>query len=426
MSVSSLYTGAAGLTAHTQAMDVTGDNIANVNTIGFKRSRANFEDVLARTVGGSSGTGLGSRVGSVQQAMTQGALLGTGVATDLAINGDGFFQVAGSANGLQGAFFTRAGQFKVDADGYLVNQSGLRLQGYNADVQSGQITQQVADLRLPTYELPPQDTANVTIAGNLDANATTPALAWDATNATNTSNYSSSVTVYDSLGESHTAQIYFRREAAAWNWYAVVDGGELGGGTPGTPTQIGTGQLTFDTEGRLATGGAATINATFNGATAQAIDINFGDDTGAGGTGLMGMTQYASPSGTSFVDQDGSASGSLTGISIGTNGAITGAFSNGKQRTLGQVLIADFQDAGALQRSGGNLFIETSASGPAVVGEAGTGGRGNLNAGSLEQANVDLAKEFVDLIAFQRGFQANSRTIATADQVLQELVGLKR
>jgi flagellar hook protein FlgE len=397
-----------------------------VNTVGFKRSRANFEDVLARSIGGGDQAGLGSQVASVQQMMAQGALLGTGNATDLAINGDGFFQVRGAANGLQGTFYTRAGQFKVDSDGFVVTQSGLRLQGYNADVETGQLVQQVTDLTLPTFELPPQQTENVSLAGNLDAGETTPAAAWDVTDASNTSNYSASVNVFDSLGEAHTVQVYYRREAAGWNWYAVVDGGELSGGTAGTPTQIGTGTLSFDNQGRLTSAGTTPqISADFTG-TVQDIALNFGDDIGAGGSGLMGITQYSAPSGTSFIDQDGSSSGSLTGISIGSDGAVTGVFSNGQQRTIGSVLVADFQDAEALERTGGNLFIETTGSGPAVVGEAGTGGRGALTAGSLEQSNVDLAKEFVDLIALQRGFQANSRTITTADQVLQEVMGLKR
>jgi flagellar hook protein FlgE len=426
--ISSMYTGASGLSAHGDAMQVVGDNIANSNTIGYKGSRANFADVLARSIGGNE-IGLGAKLDNVQKILSQGALLGTGVATDLAISGDGFFQVKGNSDGLQGSFYTRAGQFKVDKDGFLVTQSGLNLQGYNTD-ESGNIIQQVTDLQVPSYELPPTATTAADIVANLDAGTAPMAAAWDPTNPSATSDFSTSMTVYDSLGEAHNMTVYFRREAAAgtFSYHAMVDGGEVTGGTAGVPEEEASGTLTFDTQGRLLTETQTTNDFDFlNAVQDQSIALDFGDSiTTDGGTGLKGMTSYASDSAVSFQSQDGSSSGALAGISINPNGEIQGVFTNGQQRSVGRVLVADFTNAQDLARVGGNLFITTNESGDPLIGDAGTGGRGAINSGTLEQSNVDLANEFVSMIAYQRGYQASSRIITTADQVLQETVNLKR
>jgi flagellar hook protein FlgE len=419
--VSSLYTGASGLTSHGDAINVVGDNIANANTVGYKRSRANFEDVLAQSVGGvGNEIGLGSRLASVQKLLSQGALLGTGIATDLAISGDAFFAVKGSASGLDGTFFTRAGQFIMDKDGYMVNQDGLKVQGYNINT-SGVLVKSVTDIQVQNTQMPPVATTTAQIDGNLDADstpfvdATTP---WDATNPEGTSSFSTSMTVYDSLGAAHSVTVFFRNDDTnGWTWHAMVDGGDVTGGTAGTWSDIGTGTLTFDANGQLTAGMTGTVTTTgwTNGAAASSIDVD-----------LTNLTNYAAKSSVSYMDQDGFASGTLSGISIASDGVITGVFSNGQNRTVGQVLLADFQSADNLNRIGGNLFIETKESGTALFGEAGTGGRGTINAGALEQSNVDLAQQFVDMIAFQRGFQSNSKVVQTADQMLQELIMLKR
>ena len=427
--VGSLYTGAAGLRSHGKAINVLGDNVANANTMGFKRSRANFSDVFARSVGaGSDGDiGQGSEVTSVQKLMQQGALLGTGQATDLAIKGNGFFAVKGNSQGLSGSFYTRAGQFHLDKDGQLVNQSGLVAQGYLAS-SDGTINKSVTDLKIPLTTMPPKATTKGTVVGNLDAGATAITSAFSATDATNTSNYSSQITVYDSLGKAHTVTMYFRKSSAtAWTFHGVVDGGEVSGGSSGSPTVVMSGTLTFDSQGRLAsvTGNAATI--TFANAAAQTISLNLGDATAtSGNTGLKGMTSYASSSTVSYVSQDGYTAGNMSGIAVTSTGVIQGVFSNGKKRDLGQVLLADFKSAQDLQRVGGNLYTETVASGQAVLNQAGNAGMGTLASGNLEQSNVDLASEFVGLIAYQRGFQANSRTVSTADQMLREILSLKR
>jgi flagellar hook protein FlgE len=426
--VSSLYTGAAGLASHGDALSVVGDNIANSNTVGFKGSRANFEDVLARSVGGGTDDiGLGSRLANVQRLLTQGALLGTGVATDLSISGNGFFMVKGSAAGLDGLFYTRAGQFSLDKDGKLVNTNGLVAQGYVADA-SGNLVKNLTDIQVSTAQMPPVATTSAEIVANLDATSTTPAAAWSTASPTATSNFSSTLTVYDSLGESHTVNVYYRKEAAAgaWSWHALVDGGEITGGTAGVAEEEASGTLAFDTQGRLTA--AATTTSSFgflNAVPAQNIAFDFGDPIPPG-TGLKGTTSFASTSVVTFMDQNGYASGSLSGISIDADGTVNGVFSNGMKRTVGQVLLANFQSPESMKRVGGNLYIGTASSGPALVAEAASGGMGAINAGTLEQSNVDLAKQFVDMITFQRGFQANSKTITTADEMLQQVLGLKR
>ncbi len=431
--ISSLYTGAAGLTAHGEALNVVGDNIANANTVGYKNSRANFEDVLARSVGGGIGDiGLGSRLESIQKLFTQGAMLGTGVATDLAIQGNGFFMVKGSAEGLDGLFYSRAGQFTLDKDGKLVNQNGLAAQGYSVDA-SGNLVKTVTDIKINQSQMSPVTTTTAKIYANLESSSTTPAVAWPTPitagfDLSTASNFSSTMTVYDSVGKSHSVSVYFRKEAAAgaFSWHAVVDGADVTGGTAGTPSEIGTGTLNFDTQGRL-TGQTGGITANFIGATAgQAIAVSFGDPTGGGGTGLKGSTSFASKSALTFMDQNGYGAGSISGIAIDPDGTINGVFSNGQKRTVGQILLASFQSPEEMTRVGGNLFIATAKSGPALVGVASNGGMGAINAGALEQSNVDLGKQFVDMITFQRGFQANSKTITTADEMLQEIMALKR
>jgi flagellar hook protein FlgE len=432
-----MYIGASGLNAHGDAISVLGDNIANADTIAFKGSRANFEDILARSVGGgaSAEIGLGSRLAQVQRILTQGSLLGTGVNTDLAISGNGYFMVKGSAEGLDGTFYTRAGQFTLDKDGKLVNGSGLVAQGYTVDA-NGNLIKKLTDIQVSSSQMPAVTTTSADVYANLDANSTTPTTAWPAGalpagfNPTDASNFQTSLTVYDSIGQSHTINVCFRKEAAAgaWRWHALVDAGETGG-TAGNWLEGANGTLTFDTQGRLTGQTTAASSFSFtNAAPNQVIDFNFGDvyTPGGTGTGLKGSTSFASSSAVTFVNQDGYSSGSLSGISIDSDGIVSGVFSNGQKRTVGQILLANFQNPEGMQRIGGNLYIGSQSSGPALVAEAANGGMGTINAGSLEQSNVDLAKQFVEMISFQRGYQANSRTITTADQMLQEALNIKR
>lgn len=425
--VTSMYSGTSGLNSASEDLMVIGDNIANANTIGFKSARAVFEETLSQNLAGNTGQlGLGNRLQAIQKILTQGALTTTGLATDLAIQGPGMFMLRGNHNGSEGQWFTRAGQFTVDKDGYLVSLGGLKVQGFGADAY-GKINSGVTgDLRVGNAAATAAATGTITLKGNLQADATTPQNPFDVNDPSGTSNFSTSVTVYDSLGKANQVDVYFRKSASgAWDFYALTDGANVTGGTAGQKVQIADGTLTFDSSGKLT---SSLQNSNFNPAGAispQTLSFNFGDDTGSGGTGLGGLTQFASRSEITFQNQDGYAAGALANIQVDGEGRIVGSFSNGQIRNLGQVAIVNFPAQGELRRVGGTLFEQTVDSGQPIVGTAGAGGR-EIVSGALEQSNVDLAQEFVRMIAAQRGFQANSKTISTADQLLAELMTLKR
>ncbi len=424
-----MNTGVSGLAATAKAISVVGDNIANVNTVGFKQQRALFQDILGRAPG-KGDEGMGVRVGSVEQLFSQGSLSSTGVSTDLALDGDGFFVVQGAVSGVNGTFFTRAGQMRLDKDGFFTNAQGLKVQGYAA-LTTGGFSPKVADLKAATSALPPVKTTKISLAANVDSGATTPVAAWDAQNPGNTSNFSTSISVYDSLGKEHKLGVYFRKTGGnAWDYKVLADGGEITAGTPGQNSEIGSGSLVFNATGGLQTfTPTVPVSANFIGAAAaQVITVNLGTAVTAvpPGSGLDGVTQYASPSSVANQSQDGYASGSLTGVSVDGQGVVSGVFTNGQRLSIGQVAVAKFRSNQAIGRAGQNLWVETQDSGQPAIGAAGSGGRGAINAGSLEQSNVELAQQFVDMIQFQRSFQANSKTITTADELLQELTNLKR
>jgi len=434
--VSALYTGQTGLESSSTDLSVIGDNIANASTVGFKASRADFSNAMAQQMVGAGGAtsqvGLGAELLSVQKILTQGALNNTGVATDLALDGGGFFVAKGAHNGLQGQFYTRAGQFTMDKSGYLVNQEGLRIQGYPAD-STGLVGPAAGDLQMGSAASSAFPTANVTLKANLDATAAAPANPFDPLDAVRTSNFSTSFTSFDSLGVGHQVDVYFVKTGnlatgeGTWTYHALTDGGGLTGGVAGTPTEIQSGDMTFDLTGKLQS--VANVAGAFNpinAVQAQAIALNMGDDTASGGTGLAGITQFAAQYGATSVTQDGYGSGVLSSISIDKVGKIQGAFSNGTSRVIGQLSIALLNAADQMDRVGGNLFAETTGSGNATLGKAGSGGRGGIAAGALENSNVDLSNEFIHMITAQRNYQANAKTITTADALLSELMNLKR
>lgn len=423
-----MYSGASGLNAEGQALGVVGDNVANTNTVGFKQSRALFEDVLGGALGTRGQIGAGVRMARAQQIFAQGTLVTTGQATDLALNGDGFFVVKGSIGGVQGDFYTRAGQATIREDGTLVNPQNLAFSGYAANGTGGFSTQLVP-IQISTAALSPKPTAQIDVTANLDANATPPAAAWDPANPAQGSNFSTTVTVFDSLGNAHALDVYFRNTGpGAWEYHALAAGDEVSGGTPGQGFEVLGGTLNFGGDGALldsqvTTGGTAD----FLGANVgQALAVNFGTPQSAGGTGFGGTTQFGSPSSVASQGQDGYSSGSLAGVQIDNLGVVNAVYSNGQRLAVAQVAVAKFNSNDGLGRAGQNLWTATRESGEASVGAAGEGGRGAVVAGSLEQSNVDIAAQFVDLIAHQRAFQANSKTITTADEMLQELVNLKR
>ncbi|MCP4601819.1 MAG: flagellar hook protein FlgE [Proteobacteria bacterium] len=422
-----LYTGVTGLNAHSRALGVVGDNIANVNTTGYKAEKAVFSDLLGRSVMAVDKPGSGVQMSGITRNFAQGSLLTTDSPTDLAINGKGFFIVSGQTGGQTGNFYTRAGEFSMDKDGNMVDPQGFILQGYLVN-SSGEIDNQLTDLNVGNAVLPPAATTTVDIAANLDS---TEAVGdpFDEDNAGSTSNFSTAITVYDSLGNDHRLDVFFRKSADnSWTWHSVADGGEIGG-TAGDMTEVASGTLTFTTDGALqsdVTGSAWA--STFNGASAQTIDFNFGtslteDPTG---TGLDGTSQLAGESATRNLEQNGYSTGDLAGLGIQGNGEVMAIYSNGEQRLMGQVAMATFGSEGELARAGSKHWAETQASGEARIGTANSGAAGSITANALEMSTVDLAKEFVDLISYQRGFQANSRTVTTADMLYQEVVNLKR
>jgi flagellar hook protein FlgE len=429
MSVSSiLYSGVSGMASNGKALNVTGDNIANASTVGYKRTRHNFADVLARSMDPKTASGQGSTTAGVQQLQTQGSLQSTGLATDLAINGDGWFAVSGSAGGMDGTFFTRAGQFHWDDQGRLVNADGLAVQGYNVDA-AGNLKAQVEAIQVATGQVGPSATTTLALQANLDADAVPLTVPLSLTDPGGTSNYSTSVTVHDSLGREHQLQLCFRKTAPGlWSWVALADGAEVSGGTPGVSTQGASGTLLFDNQGRLQMEALVVSSFSFNGAQpGQFIDFDFGDSiiTDAG-TGLQGVTSFSSSSMLNGVSQDGFSAGSLASLLVQSDGTVQGLYDNGQQRLVGQVALASFSASDQLKRVGSNLFAETLGSGQALYGQAGVGGRGAVVSGSLERSNVDLAQQFVDMITFQRGFQASAKTVNTVDRLLQELIQLKR
>lgn len=550
---SALYTGISGLNANMSNLSVIGNNIANVNTVGFKGSRVTFGDVLSQTLSGGSGTnqiGLGVVMSSIQKVFSQGAFESTGNALDLAVNGSGFYMVGDPTLGTR--YYTRAGQFSTDKDGYITNPEGLRLQGYAANT-SGVLQNTVTDLQLNTKTINPNPTSAAVMKANLDSNApitgfvftagtndnirfsiddgttttsytaslvtdgglpsgsaatgaetaaaiksalqavagtgdtytvtyddqtglfsitndagnagtleilwddplttsdqllgfsatsgplapgatntgTAAAGAFDLNNAGDTSNFSVPVTVYDSLGNDHVITLYFRKDSLGatgntWEWFGVVDGTDSTSGNTEVQVQ---GSVTFNTSGALyseVTSPTSGFNFTGGAAQNQQITFDFGTSIIQGGTGIDATTQYGEPSGVSILTQDGYSSGTLQRIKIDQDGVIMGIFSNGRDLTLGQVLLADFASPTNLSSAGMNLYKETYDSGQPLIGTPGTSGMGLVQSSTLELSNVDLAREFVNMISAQRGFQASSKIITTTDELLAELVNIKR
>jgi flagellar hook protein FlgE len=432
MVLRAMYTGVSGLRAEGEALGVVGDNIANVNTVGYKRQRAIFQDVLGHSIlagTASAMPGSGVRMGDVQQMFTQGSLANTGVSTDVALNGDGFLVVSGTVDGITGNFYTRAGQFVIDNQGFLVNSDGMKVQGYAANPD---LTLQAAvtSLKVPTASLAPHATEQITVTANLDAGADVPLNPFDINNPPLNSDSTTSITVFDSLGEARTLDVYFVKTADnAWEYHVLADGAELNGGTAGTFTEVGQGTLTFDTNGALLDAQTPDLTVDFAGGATpgQVITMDFGDDiTNDGASGLGGTTQFASASAVSSQSQDGYASGEFSGVAIDGVGLVQGLYTNGQKIAIGQLAVAKFRSNDGLGRAGSGLWIETRDSGTAALGAASTGGRASVSAGALEQSNVDLAEEFVGLIQHQRSYSANSKTITTADEMLQELINIKR
>lgn len=423
MTVRALNIGVSGLRVESDAIGVAGDNIANVNTPGFKRQRAIFQDVFNR---GSAG-GSGARLQDIGQAFTQGSLSNTGVNTDVALNGEGFFIVSGTVNGVTGNFYSRAGQFRVDPNGAIVDPTGLNVMGRALEPDGG-LSTGIRPLVVPTNGLQARATTEIDVTANLDASAPVLPTPFDITDPSSTSTTATSITVFDSLGAPHSLDIYMNKLADnQWEYRVVASGDELNPTQPGQNVEVGSGLLFFNTDGALETATEGqTISVDFLSATpGQIIDLDFGTSISDGGTGLDGSTQFSMPSGVSSQSQNGFSSGALSGISFAPDGTVLGLYTNGRSVPVGQLQIAKFRATDALGRAGNNLWVETLESGPPALAAAGAGGRGQVTAGTVETSNVDLAEEMVSMIQHQRAFSANSKVIATADEMLSQLMQIK-
>lgn len=485
-----LKTGASGLTTYGEAMTVVGSNIANVNTLAYKSSRVNFQDILATSIGGvNTKIGKGVRIGSIQPDFSQGNLTPTSMMTDLAIDGEGFFTVRDE---LGRTFYTRAGNFQFDKEGFLVTPNGSFLLVRDVDPATEQATGLPHAAKLLGFNSPPEATGDgtersgVNLRVNLDAESELREVQFDPTNVqAEMYNFSTTVTVHDQNGGEHVMNIVFRKQADVpaqidpatgqeipgtgvrnrWAWYAVSDAAEFGG-TPGVLVATSGGFLNFTDNGRLidATNGRFVQPAP--GAIGpdgqlippgppvlieQPLQVGFdvpqatlpyenlplvvGLDFGEGSnpddptdlrTGLEGFTQFSGDSKVFSLDADGFQAGSLEDIEITRDGVVVGRFDNGNNRPLFRIMLTRFISEQNLLRRGETLFEESLTSGQPINGNANEGAFGAVRAQNLERSNVNLATEFVSMIETQRAFQANAKSITTSDEMMADLVALKR
>jgi flagellar hook protein FlgE len=404
----------SGLTAASDALSVISNNLANLNTVGYKESEASFRDLFYQAVGTNGANdptqvGEGVAIDSVTPIFTNGNLQATGVPTDAAITGNGFFVT--EQNGVMQ--FTRAGNFTVNDSGQLITQDGQLVMGYPAVNGVISPTQTLAPLQVDQGQLiPGVATSTIQTQTNLDAGA-----------AVGTS-FSTPITVYDSLGTSHVLTYQFTKTAAnAWNYQITLPAADTGG--TGAATVVSSGALTFNGDGTLATPAVPVtgiaITGLADGASAMNITWNLQDKTGS-----SLVTQTSASSSTANTAQNGYGSGTLTDFNIAADGTIEGSFSNNQTLALGQIVLANFSNPQGLVRAGQNSFQTTLASGAPVIGVAATGGRGTITGGSLEQSNVDIATEFANMIVTQRGYEANAKVVTTLDQLTQDTINMKQ
>jgi len=407
----------SGLFANQQKLSVIGNNLANINTVAFKSSAVQFMDLVSQNVGGASSNpmqiGLGVTTGAISPNFTQGGLENTGVNSHVAIQGRGFFMVGGGND----RSYTRAGDFSFDANGRMVSAEGMPVQGYTqVDPLTGNVitTGQPTDIIIPPGVLrAPGATTTFGTVSNLNASA--------AVGDT----FTASVQIYDALGDVHVATVtYTNTGPGAWGYDISVDGAEVTGGTAGTPVSLGTGNVTFSPTGVM-TAPAADVVITSPAWANGAAPTNFTWDL-YDANNQPTLTGYAAPSATSSITQNGYAAGTMNPITIDADGNIMASIGTGRTIVVAQLAIANFNNPQGMQKLGANRFAETQASGIPNVGVANTGGRGSVFGSALEQSNVDIAQEFTQMILAQRGYQANSRSITVADELLVETLNLKR
>jgi flagellar hook protein FlgE len=409
-----MYSAVSGLKAHQAKMDVIGNNIANVNTVGYKASRMTFKEIFSQTIKGASapqgnggGTnpqqiGLGVAIASIDTLFTRGGAQRTDNPTDLSIDGNGFFIVSnGGAN-----LYTRAGNFSFDSQGDLVMPDGYKVLGWmSTDGKTVNTdTGNLVPISIKNWSsIAPAATTQLEIGGNLNA----------STEINGSISYN--ILVYDSQGGSHIATLTFTRtDASTWDW-------SVSSSDPAISSVDGSGTLTFGADGKIAPNTTATGTLTFN------MNTNETNATiGPVQLDLSQLTMFSSETDLRELSKNGNEAGSLESINIDKYGVVSGIYSNGRKQIIGQIAIADFQNPMGLEKVGNTMFINTVNSGEPMIGAAGTGTRGSINPGTLEMSNVDLANEFADMIVTQRGFQANAKIITASDEMLQDLVNMKR
>ncbi len=408
--IGSLYSGISGLKSNTSAMAVIGDNIANVDTTGFKASRVSFANIFSASLSQNSlQIGRGVALNGINPQWEPGALENTTSATDLSINGSGLFMVKDSTNGS--FYYSRAGKFEWDKIGNLVTPDGFVVQGYPIDPATRTVGA-IGNIFLPNGTSAPNPTQNITFGMNLDSDAA----AGDI--------FSNSITTYDSLGSEAILDIDFTRTAAGWDWAVSVNHDNP------AASSASTGSLAFDTDGNLDP--ASCVPAGAN-PTIQLDNIDPATSpmtmtwTYLNGTATDGsITGYSSESSKTAQSQDGYPSGSLQSVSVNEEGYFTGNYSNGSMIPFAQIALADFPSYSGLGKQGSNLYAESLASGQPLLGPPNTSGFGSIASNTLEMSNVDLGTEFIEMITTQRAFQANSKVITTSDEILAELLNIKR
>jgi flagellar hook protein FlgE len=409
----------SGLGAASSDLDVIGNNIANSNTVGFKSGQAQFADMYASSMSTAvdNQVGIGTRLAEVQQQFSQGTITTTNQALDVAINGNGFFQLSNNGSNV----YSRNGVFHLDNQGQIVNSAGLQLMGYAANSNGVINSASAVPLTVPTSNVAPVATQNITAAFNLNSQDSVPTATPFNPSDSTTFNESTSVDVYDSLGGTQKVSVYFAKDSTANQWQAYATYGD----PVSSPISLGT--MNFSSSGTLtsttdSTGAATAASGKFNfsipngadgGNTTQALTIN-----------LNGTTQYGAKDGVTNIVQDGNTTGELTGFTVGSDGTLTGNYSNGNTRSLGQVVLANFNNQNGLQDLGGNVYAQTAASGAPQVSVPGSTNHGTLQGGAVEDSNVDLTSELVNLITAQRNYQANAQTVKTQQAVDQTIINL--
>ena len=405
--LSSLYTGVSGLSANSEAMGIIGDNISNVNTVGFKSSKAVFSDLFSTVLANGSTTrqlGRGSQLSGTLKEFSQGAFEASSNALDMALDGSGFFVV----NNGSGNQYTRAGQFRLNDNGLVQTVTGQTLQGQR--VTNGTVSSTVEGIDLAGVQSSPEATTSFTLGANLDASSSS------------TATFNSPISIYNSVGTQVTASIQFTKVDGANSWTYNLSTSE------GTLTSGASGTVSFDNSGNLTTPATdPSIVIDYSASSSPALTQTLSWDlVNSSGTTNGKLTGFAAASNNNSLVQDGFSTGTLVGLTTDSAGIISGLFNNGQTDKLFQVTLGDFLAPTGLQRAGSNLFSETADSGQVVLGTAGTGGFGGITGQSLELSNVDLAEQFVTMIQTQQAFQASARIITTADDLMTEAVNLVR